>query len=344
MEWYWIVLAVLVLVILAFPIGLHLYILRYYIQIIGRIFQEKPLFILPFGQPHPDAEEVTLTTPDGMSLLGCYIKTKQPRKGVLLFGLEFGSNRWSCVPYCEFLIGAGYDVFAFETRGQGKSTVQSGYEPLQWVTEFEVIDFQTALAYLKSRPDRDPRGIGLFGLSKGGSAGLTVAAKDPFIRCAAVDGIFAALTTMVPYMKQWIFIYSDVKWLARILPTWYLRFLAVITIRQVGKERDCHYPRLEPCMAMFAPRPLLMIHGGGDTYIKPEMAKALFDLAGEPKEFWLVEKAKHNQAFHLANEEYKRRVLEFFDKHLASSNPVANGTVIGKPHSADRPMIMANLV
>ena len=156
MEWFWISLAVVALLLLAFPIGLHFYILRYYIQVVARIFQEKPLFILPFGQPLPDAEEVTLSTPDGLTLYGCYIRTSMPRKGVLLFGLEFGSNRWSCVPYCEFLVAAGYDVFAFETRGQGKSTIQTGYEPLQWVTEFEVIDFQTALACVSEETPRSP--------------------------------------------------------------------------------------------------------------------------------------------------------------------------------------------
>src|ERR1022692_1123030 len=88
-------------------------------------------------------------------------------------------------------------------RGQGKSPAQPGYEPLQWVTDFEVIDFQTAIAYLKNRADKHPGGMGLFGLSKGGSAGLIAAAQDDFIRCCVVDGVFAALTTMVPFMRQW---------------------------------------------------------------------------------------------------------------------------------------------
>src|ERR1035438_3082835 len=100
---------------------MHLHIVRRYIPVVVRIFQEKPLFILPFGQPVADAEEVTLTTPDGLALKGCYLRPPQPRKGVLLFGLEFGSNRWACVPYCEFLRAAGYDIFTFETRGQGSS-------------------------------------------------------------------------------------------------------------------------------------------------------------------------------------------------------------------------------
>src|SRR5262249_55000204 len=79
-----------------------------------------------------------------------------------------------------------------------------------------------------------------------------------------------------------------------------------------------------------APRPLLMIHGGGDTYIKPEMARALFELAGAPREFWLVEGAKHNQALHVANGDYQRRVREFFEAHLAADVPAPDVRVHGR--------------
>jgi uncharacterized protein len=295
----------------------HVYIFIRYLPIVVRIFQEKPLFVLPFGQPVVGAEEVTLTTPDGVKLQGCYLRTPAPRKGVILFGLEFGSNRWACVPYCEFLRAEGYDIFTLEMRGQGGSPAQAGYEPLQWVTDYEILDFETALAYLKSRPDRHERGVGMFGLSKGGAAGLLVAARDPFIHCCATDGAFATVTTIVPYMRQWIMIYSSKKGVARLIPTWYYRYAGRCALRRVQAARRCHYPDLEAAMPRLAPRPLLMIHGGADNYIKPEMARALFDLAGPPKEFWLVEKAKHNQAMHVANGEYRRRVLAFFDAHLA---------------------------
>src|SRR5208283_3236115 len=143
----WISLGIIAALIVSSALLFHWYIVRYYVPFLERIFQEKPLFIIPFGQPAPDAEEITLTTPDGVALQACYLRTPKPRKGVLLFGLEFGSNRWSCVPYCEFLRQAGYDIFTFETRGQGASPAQQGYEPLQWVTEYELSDFQTALAY-----------------------------------------------------------------------------------------------------------------------------------------------------------------------------------------------------
>jgi alpha-beta hydrolase superfamily lysophospholipase len=93
--------------------------------------------------------------------------------------------------------------------------------------------------------------------------------------------------------------------------------VAAAALRHVARERHCHFPHLERHISKLAPRPLLMIHGGADTYIKPEMAQALFDRARHPKALWLVEGAKHNQAFHVANGHYQERVRAFFDNHLA---------------------------
>ena len=61
-----------------------------------------------------------------------------------------------------------------------------------------------------------------------------------------------------------------------------------------------------------------MIHGEKDSYIRPSMAKALHDAAREPKDFWLVSGARHNQNLEIAGEEYTRRVREFFDEYLAA--------------------------
>src|SRR3954471_580582 len=93
---------------------LHYYLRIRYLWILLRIFQEKPLFIIPRGQPAPEAEDVHFKTADGLTLRGCYFKAKGRRRGVILFGVEFGSNRWSCQQYCQDLIDAGYDVFSFE--------------------------------------------------------------------------------------------------------------------------------------------------------------------------------------------------------------------------------------
>ncbi len=101
-------------------IGFHFYLVRTYLHHVDRIFPEVPFFNIPRGRPTLDAEDITFPTTDGLSLRGCYFRTSRPRRGVILFGLEFGSDRWSCRAYCEHLIDAGYEVFAFEPRARGK--------------------------------------------------------------------------------------------------------------------------------------------------------------------------------------------------------------------------------
>jgi hypothetical protein len=103
-----------------------------------------------------------------------------------------------------------------------------------------------------------------------------------------------------------------------LLPTWVYGAVGRSAVRQCARERGCWFPHLERAIGKLAPRPLLMIHGGADTYINPDMAQTLYERAGQPKELWLVDGAKHNQALQVAGDEYHRRVLGFFRKHLAS--------------------------
>jgi fermentation-respiration switch protein FrsA (DUF1100 family) len=302
---------------------LYFYLCRKYLHLVVRIFQERPLFVVPRGQPVEGAEDVRFPTADGRTLAGCYLRARCDRRGVVLFGLEFGSNRWACVQYCESLLENGYDVFAFEARGQGDSDPQPGYEPSQWVTEFEVADTRAALAYLRGRPDADPKGVGFFGISKGGGAGLLAAAGDPSVRCCVTDGAFATYTTVVPYMRQWFRIYNRDYHLHGLLPSWYFGAVGLTALREIERERHCRFPHLEKAMPRLGARPLLMIHGGGDTYIKPAMAEALYQRVAGPKEIWLVEGAKHNAALAVAGAAYERRVLEFFDRHLVRAQEEA---------------------
>ncbi|HEX4592472.1 MAG TPA: prolyl oligopeptidase family serine peptidase [Gemmataceae bacterium] len=314
---------------LALPVGLaavltwlHFWLRKHHMKHLSRIFLEKPLFIIPRGQPTAEAEEVDLTSAGGIQLRGCYLKhTAQAPKGVILFGLEFGSNRWAAGPYVDYLRAAGYDVFTWEPRNQGDSHRQEGFEPLQWVTDREVADCRAAIEYLKKRPDADPRGVGVYGLSKGANAGLAAAADEPYICCVVTDGAFAHYTTMVPYMRVWFSIYDRKRPLQGLFGAWYFGLIARAGAREVGQQRGVIYPDIERLIGGLSPRPLLMIHGGADTYIKPTMARDLFGHARRPKELWIVEGANHNQALQVAGAEYKRRVVEFFDKHLARPQP-----------------------
>jgi pimeloyl-ACP methyl ester carboxylesterase len=315
------------------------------LHIVVEIFQVKPLFIIPRGNPVEGAEDIRITTADGLSLHGCYLKTPVARRGVVMFGLEYGSNRWACVPYCERLLAAGYDVFACEIRNQGDSGKDATYEPLQWVTDRDLNDARAALKYLLSRPDADPAGVGYFGVSKGGSLGLLLAAEDRRVRCVATDGAYATYTTVVPHMRKFVGIYFKKRPAIRnMIPDWFYGLLGSDAMTHVAKLRKLEYVSVEKAVRKLR-QPLFMVHGGGDTYITPEMAESLFkDAKRCRKELWVVPKAKHNQAITTAGDEYHARVVAFFDAHLGG--PVRTPTtssdpVIDVPASAEHAALVA---
>ena len=305
------------LLIVAGLVGyVYVYVHLHYLGAVERIFIEKPLFVIPRGDHDAAAEDVRFPTADGMHLQGAYFKTPAAqRKGVIVFGIEFGSDRWSCRSYCDPLLAAGYDVFTYEPRNQGKSDAIDNYEPLQWISRYELADARAAIFYLKSRPDADPKGVGWFGVSKGANAGLAVATKDRTVRCLVTDGAFGLRTVMLPYMRHWMRIYNKNFLVHGLFPGWFYTHFALICVRRVERQRKGRFFHLEPRMGRLR-QPLLMIHGEADTYIKLEMARAIFRLARGPKEFWTVPGARHNQSIALAGPEYARRVVEFFDRHL----------------------------
>src|SRR5262249_4956216 len=75
--WLWIALGVVLFLLLSAALvltGFFIYVVRRFQDNLVRIFQEKPLFIIPRGQPVSDAEDVHFRTPDGLALRGCYLK------------------------------------------------------------------------------------------------------------------------------------------------------------------------------------------------------------------------------------------------------------------------------
>ncbi|MGL6097134.1 MAG: alpha/beta hydrolase [Fimbriiglobus sp.] len=315
--------------------AIHLYLRVRYLDQIVRIFQERPLFVVPRGKPNPDAEDVRFPTADGLHLAGCYLPARGPRRGVILFGLEFGSNRWAAEQYCSALLDAGYDVFAYEPRNQGDSDRDETYAPLQWVTDRDLADGRAAVQYLKSRPDAPDDGFGVFGVSKGGSVLFALAAEKLGAKCVATDGAYATYTTMVPFMRRFVAIYSPrKKLLQKHLPSWVYGSIGMTAIWKVAAKRNVTFPPLERALGRVR-QPVFIIHGGADNYIKPEMAQVLFERTrSEMKTFWLVPKAKHNQALHVAGDEYHSRLVAFFDEHLGSDAAAPDSGVLpgtGRP-------------
>ncbi len=61
-------------------------------------------------------------------------------------------------------------------------------------------------------------------------------------------------------------------------------------------------------------RPMLLIHGGSDTFVPTEMVYRLYDAKPEPKELWVAKGAEHAKSYKDHPEEYTQRVREFLSR------------------------------
>lgn len=310
---------------------IFIYLTVKYSPIIGAKFEDPPMFLPLRVAPIAEGESVEFAATDGLSLSGTYLKARtSSRAGVVVYCHEFLSDRWSYRPYVDHLRDLGFDVFTFDFRNHGSSQSEAAYSPMHWVSDREVRDLRGALAYLRTRADRDPAGYGLFGVSRGGTAALLVAADEPDVWGVVTDGAFPTIGTMMVYILRWAELYLRNPLVRNAVPRWLYRRLARSGRRHSERRRGCRFPDVDRAVARLAPRPWLMIHGQRDTYINPEVVQELFDAGNGPKEIWLVPDAKHNRCREREPEAYAGRLLDFVDRY-APRRPITEPEVIEVP-------------
>jgi uncharacterized protein len=287
-----------------------------YSPIIAQKFEEPPLFLPLRVGPIPEGESIEFAAADGLTLAGTYLRARTAgRAGVMVYCHEFLSNRWSYRPYVDHLRDLGFDVFTFDFRNHGESQAEPGYAPMHWASDREVRDLRAALAYLRTRPDRDPAGYGLFGVSRGGTTALLVTPAERDVWGVITDGAFPTIGTMMVYILRWAELYLRNPLVRGMVPRWLYRVLARSGRRNSERRRGCRFPDVERAVARLAPRPWLLIHGQRDTYINPEVVKELFRSGNGPREIWLVPDAKHNRCREREPEAYAGRLLDFIDRY-----------------------------
>src|SRR5689334_7486684 len=130
-------------------------------------------------------QDVTFTTPDGLTLAGWYIPSRNHAAIILSHG--YGGNRLGVMDYAEVLAHAGFGVLVYDERDQGNN-------PASLCTRgwLEVNDVIGGVNYLRARPDVDPAHICAFGFSIGGQITLRAAALTPYIAAVGADGASTA--------------------------------------------------------------------------------------------------------------------------------------------------------
>jgi pimeloyl-ACP methyl ester carboxylesterase len=302
-----------------------------YGPVITRIFEERPMFLPLRVRPGDQGEPVIFRTTDGLSLSGTYLRRRTAdRVGVLVFCHEYLSDRWSYHPYVAHLRNLGFDLFTFDFRNHGQSESHPDYAPLQWATDYEVLDLRAALAYVRSRPDHDSAGFGLFGVSRGGSTALVVGAASADVWGVITDGAFPTRGTMTTYILRWAEIYVKSTLFLAVVPRWIYSVLGSMCLLWSQRRLKCRFPDIETAAFRLTPRPWLMIHGERDTYIGPAIAKSLFEHARSPKEIWIVPEAKHNRCRDCQPEAYTKRLADFLHRY-APRRPIESPPVTVTP-------------
>ena len=245
-------------------------------------------------------EEVSFQSRDGLTLRGWFIPANP--KSTVIFCHGHAGSMDPDVAYAPWFHTAGFSVLMFDFRAHGRSEgdrVSMGY--------FERQDLLGAVDYLRGRGIME---VGVMGFSMGGAVGITTAAQCEAIRAITSDGGFAHLESAVA------------GWgLERGLPRWLALPLARLIITVAGWRMGVRLAEANPLhwVAHIAPRAVLFVHGDRDPFVTVADVEALYTRAGEPKELWRVAEAGHRRVDRLRPEEYRKRIIGFFERHLSGT-------------------------
>ena len=241
-----------------------------------------------------DYEPVRFTTDDGVTLSGWLIPAARETRTAVIVLHGFTGNRLAELAAFVPWLHERHHVLQFDFRGHGESGPG-------WVTlgSHERRDVAAAIDFLHSR------GLGpiaLFGVSMGAAIAI-VAAPDLPVAAVVADSAFAELHHPIG---------NRMREVGYPLPGLGSRaIVAAAAVRTRSRLPDAirHVARL-------APRALLVIAPKEDQLISWRQGLRLYEAAGEPKELLVVDGAGHAEAYAVDPETYRRRVLEFLERHL----------------------------
>lgn len=282
---------------------------RYVTPRIVDIFENVPPFNVVTETRHPHDELLLISTADGVTLQGSLLNgDRKNAKGLILFLPELRGNHWMARRYCDALIRHGYIVLAVDFRSQGESGVMPGYSPIHWITEFEMTDVEAMLEFIESRPLLSTLPMIAYGVSRGGVAALVAACRYPRIRGVIADSAFGTMS-MTKYFVDRFVHYVIPQWVYRLQPTWHVDLTLRNAMQQSENRRSCKYVHLEHERETLESNLVLLISGGRDSYVTPEISARLQSTIGQHCQLWIAPGAKHNMSRSVCTAEYDRRVL-----------------------------------
>jgi fermentation-respiration switch protein FrsA (DUF1100 family) len=253
-----------------------------YLLLVGltMVFEERLIFVPSRylnGNWHPpglQCEDVEFAAHNGIRLHGWYCPVPRPRCVFLMAHGNAGNITHRVDRITSWQRSLNVSVFVFDYRGYGRST---GYPNEPGVYS----DARAAYHWLTADKGIAPDDVVFFGESLGTAVALQLA-TEVTPRVLILESPFTSAVEMGQRAFPWL----PVRWMMR------NRFAS---IEKIGRYHG----------------PLLIIHGTQDTVIPFTMGQTLFDRANEPKRFYAVTGADHNDVALMGGRPYMQTMDEF---------------------------------
>lgn len=242
-----------------------------------------------------NGENVTFISKTGKSLSGWFVRGKVEQGGILLMhGVR--SNRREMIERAIFLNQSGYSVLLFDFQAHGES-------PGQHITfgYLESQDAEAAFTYLEKQIEE--KSIGVIGMSLGGASAIL---SDVSNRANAI-----VIEAVYPTLEEAIQNRISMR-LGKLG-----RYLSPLIMLQIEPRLGFNPRLLEPIKHLSQiETPLLIIAGTKDEHTTLSESKRMYNEAIEPKQFWAVQGAVHEDFYRHSPLIYQEKILGFFKQYL----------------------------
>lgn len=225
-------------------------------------------------------DDIFFNTSDGVRLHGWFVPGHRAQTTLLWFHGNAGniSNRLENIKLIHNKVGT--NIFIFDYRGYGRSGGRVSEEGTY-------MDGEAAIEYLRTRRDIGPQKLILFGRSLGAAVAAEMATRE--------EGLTLILESP----------FESIREMARV----------AFPLLPIGSILRTRYDVVEKIKKVKAP--ILVLHGDRDDVVPFTQGKKVFEAAPEPKEFYTIRGAGHNDTFIVGGDAYFTALKNFIDRAVA---------------------------
>jgi fermentation-respiration switch protein FrsA (DUF1100 family) len=238
-------------------------------------FPEKTIFETPADVGLP-FEDLYLQTVDGVKINAWFVPYPGSRAALLWFHGNAGnlSHRVDQLRHLHRELKISILMVDYREYGRSEGTVSE---------EGTYQDALTSYDYLAARPDLDPVKIVAFGQSLGAGVAVELALHRK-LNGLILEAPFTSVREMARAVMPW-------------LPIGFLFSTRYDTLSKIGRVEA----------------PVLIMHGDRDEIVPYPQGRRIFEAAREPKTFYTISGAGHNDTYEVGGQAYFDSMTRFIE-------------------------------